>query len=190
MRQRLGSVRCFPVVGRLRVDVDRHRKLHSRQCRLFHDVAHQRDDKLNVRFLAKLVIVVLVLAGAVFFLHRHQEGRLTTRSLVQANNARDAGVKSDLVAAKTIMVSAYAKNGSFPSSITALKAAGFTPSAKTTEGYVVNWEMFNVSDKGFCLRGWADTPGDAADLWIDASGGVVGPIAVSDLASRPDGCPK
>jgi cellulose synthase operon protein C len=47
--------------------------------------------KLNVRFLAKLIIIVLVLGGGLFFLHRYQESKLTSRFKTQADNARDEG---------------------------------------------------------------------------------------------------
>jgi prepilin-type N-terminal cleavage/methylation domain-containing protein len=105
------------------------------------------------------------------------------------NTARDSQVKSDLVNAKHQMVIAYQETGSFPATIADLKTAGFSPSAQTTDGYTVNWQMFNVSTSGFCIRAWADTPGDAADLWIDGTSGVVGPIPVGDYAHRPAGCP-
>lgn len=105
------------------------------------------------------------------------------------NSARDSQIKADLVNAKTIMVTAFVEDGVYPADVDELEAAGFTPTAQTTDGYRVNWQMFNVSDTGFCLRGWADTPGDYADLWVSAGSGVVGPIAVEDYAARPAGCP-
>ncbi|CAN5155844.1 hypothetical protein BH11PLA2_BH11PLA2_42250 [soil metagenome] len=47
--------------------------------------------KLNVRFLIKLLVLVTVVGVGVYFAHRFQEHRLTSRYLVQANNARDEG---------------------------------------------------------------------------------------------------
>src|SRR5262245_31098156 len=57
------------------------------------------------------------------------------------NNARDAQVKSDLVNAKTQMVATFTEKGSYPTTIADLIAAGFTPTAETTDGYHVNWQM-------------------------------------------------
>jgi type IV pilus assembly protein PilA len=102
-------------------------------------------------------------------------------------SARDSSVKSDLVQAKTIMVAAFTKDGTYPTTITALKTAGFKPGSASIPGYTVNWQLFNVSDRGFCLRAWADTDG-ARDLWVSAESGVVGPIAVSATTDRPKGC--
>jgi type IV pilus assembly protein PilA len=139
----------------------------------------RRDSGFSLIELLVVVIVIGILAAIAVPIY-----------LGVQNNARDSQVKADLVTAKNVMVVAYSKDGTFPGSIADLQAAGFSPNATTTDGYVVNWQMFNVTDRSFCIRGWADTPGDPADLWVSASSGVVGPIAVGNLAGRPDGCPK
>lgn len=105
-----------------------------------------------------------------------------------ATSARDAQVKSDLVDAKHWMTFDFLDDGSFPATVAELQAAGFSPSAKTTDGYQVNWQLFNVTKTNFCLRAWADTD-EVRDLWITASSGVVGPIPVADYGHRPAGCP-
>jgi len=47
--------------------------------------------RLNVKFLARLVGVVVLVAVTVFFVHRYQESRLKDRYLTQADQARDQG---------------------------------------------------------------------------------------------------
>jgi len=104
-------------------------------------------------------------------------------------SARDSQIKSDLANAKTFMVQAFTSDGVYPADIDALELAGWNPTAETSDGYLVNWEMFNVSGDGFCLRAWADIDSGTRDLWVSASSGVVGPIEVDDYAGRPEGCP-
>ena len=104
-------------------------------------------------------------------------------------SARDSSVKSDLVNAKTFMVAEYTKSGAYPTNLTQLKAAGFTQSASSSSDYTINFEFFNVTANGFCLRGWADIPGQTRDLWVTGGSGVIGPIPVTDYANRPAGCP-
>jgi type IV pilus assembly protein PilA len=104
-------------------------------------------------------------------------------------SARDAAMKSDLSNAKTYMIVEYSKNGTYPATLAALKSAGFIPSEVAASDYSVNFELFNVSANGFCLRGWADIPGATRDLWITDKSSVVGPIPVNDFAHRPAGCP-
>lgn len=90
--------------------------------------------------------------------------------------------------AKTFMIAAYTKNDAYPDTIPDLEAAGFTPGTVGASDYVVEFELFNVTADGFCLRAWADTD-TTRDLWVTQSSPVVGPIPVSDTAGRPDGCP-
>jgi type IV pilus assembly protein PilA len=104
-------------------------------------------------------------------------------------SARDASVKSDLVNAKTFMIAEFTESGSYPTNLAQLQAAGFTQSTSSSSDYVVNFQFFNVTANGFCLRGWADIPGQTRDLWVTAESGIVGPIAVGDTANRPAGCP-
>ncbi|HEX7835064.1 MAG TPA: type II secretion system protein [Pseudolysinimonas sp.] len=103
-------------------------------------------------------------------------------------SAVEASVKSDLVQAKTVMVRQFMSTGTYPADYPSLIAAGFAPETSIPDRYTVTFELSNVSDAGFCIRGWADTDGAGHDLWVSASSGVVGPIPVGDVAGRPDGC--
>jgi prepilin-type N-terminal cleavage/methylation domain-containing protein len=105
-------------------------------------------------------------------------------------SARDASVKSDLVNAKTFMVADFTKTGTYPDTLAKLQAAGFVAGTSSDSGYVVKFEFFNVSANGFCLRGWADIPGETRDLWVTGNSAVIGPIPVGDFANRPAGCPS
>jgi type IV pilus assembly protein PilA len=105
-------------------------------------------------------------------------------------SARDASVKTDLANAKTFMVADFTKTGTYPDTLAKLQAAGFVPGTSSDSSYLVKFEFFNVNANGFCLRGWADIPGQTRDLWVTGNSGVVGPIAVGDFAGRPAGCPS
>lgn len=49
--------------------------------------------------------------------------------------------------------------------------------------------MAAVGAESFCLKATSDAPTTARDFWITESSAVVGPIDVTDAASRPAGCP-
>ena len=104
-------------------------------------------------------------------------------------SARDASVKSDLANAKVFMVAQFTKTNEYPDSLEELEAAGFVPGTTSSSGYTVEFEFFNVSASGFCLRGWADTDEAIRDLWVTDKTGVVGPIPIEDTEGRPAGCP-
>ncbi len=52
---------------------------------------HEHKYRLNVRFLGRLVLIVVVLSVGVYFLHRYQEKQLKDRYLTQADQARNDG---------------------------------------------------------------------------------------------------
>ena len=138
----------------------------------------RNDDGFSLIELLVVVIIIGILAAIAVPIY-----------IGVQTSARDASVKSDLTNAKTFMVAEYTKSGSYPTTLAQLKTAGFSQSTDSTSDYSVNFEFFNVTANGFCLRGWADIPGQTRDLWVTAESGVVGPIPVNDFVHRPSGCP-
>jgi type IV pilus assembly protein PilA len=97
-----------------------------------------------------------------------------------SNNAKDAGVQSDLTNAKTAVVASYTQSGTMPTTldVATLGSLGFTKGSNTAS---IGWGATKTAE-AFCIVAPAASD-KTQNIYITASTGATGPTTV-----KPAGC--